>query len=276
MGYILRSDYKKIIQTDNLSQILGNDYSLLTSIEQMTETEVKSYLVQKYNIVDELRTMNLFSYYATYTSRDRIYLDGPVYSSTSTYAVHTLCVYNGIVYISIIAITTPESFNANHWYTLGQQYQAFYVDYVIGYSLYDYYTSYIVGDKVFYNGKNYTCTMANKGVTPSSSTQMWGTGTDDFVTGETLIGGSGRLMEGDTRNQQLVTYMTDIALYHLHSRIAPRNIPDLRVKRYDDSIAWLKQCAKGDDITADLPKIQPIQGMRNRYGSILPKQNNNF
>ena len=108
------------------------------------------------------------------------------------------------------------------------------------------------------------------------NTYYWGIGNAIFIPSEDLLFDGNAFVKGDNRNQQMVTYMTDVALYHLHSRIAPRNIPDLRVKRYDDAIAWLKQCAKGDDITANLPKIQPTQGMRNRYGSVLPKQNNNF
>jgi hypothetical protein len=81
---------------------------------------------------------------------------------------------------------------------------------------------------------------------------------------------------GDNRNAQVVNYMVDIVLYHIHSRIAPKNIPDLRVKRYDDAISWLKNCAKGDWITASIPLIQPKQGMRSRWGSRIPKQNNDY
>jgi hypothetical protein len=93
-----------------------------------------------------------------------------------------------------------------------------------------------------------------------------------------LGGGSlnGAWVKGDNRNQQMVNYLIDIILYHLHSRIAPRNIPELRVKRYDDAIAWLKQCAKGEFITGGLPLLQPRQGMRIRHGGSLQKQNNNY
>lgn len=79
---------------------------------------------------------------------------------------------------------------------------------------------------------------------------------------------------GDNRSQQMVTYLIDISLYHIHSRIAPNNIPELRVKRYDDAIAWLKKSAKGD-ITANITVNQPIQGRRIRYNS-NQKQNNGY
>lgn len=68
--------------------------------------------------------------------------------------------------------------------------------------------------------------------------------------------------------------LIDITLYHLHSRINPRNIPDLRKDRYDGNrdaqtlgaIGWLKQVAAGK-INADLPNIVPEQGLAMRYGT---------
>ena len=61
-------------------------------------------------------------------------------------------------------------------------------------------------------------------------------------------------------------FMVDIVLYHINSRVSPRNIPQIRMDRYDAAISWLKNVAKGDDITADIPVKQPKQGSRNRYG----------
>ncbi len=57
----------------------------------------------------------------------------------------------------------------------------------------------------------------------------------------------------------------DIALYHLHCRISPRNIPDLRVKRYENAKEWLKFCANGD-LTPKLTVKPEKAGMRIRYG----------
>jgi hypothetical protein len=78
-------------------------------------------------------------------------------------------------------------------------------------------------------------------------------------------------------------YLLDITLYHLHSRINPRNVPDLRKERYDGNsptqsggaIAFLKRVASGD-VTADLPQILPQQGMSIRYGSAVAKQTNSY
>lgn len=95
---------------------------------------------------------------------------------------------------------------------------------------------------------------------------------------------------GADRDQQMVAYVIDIALYHLHMRIAPKNIPELRTIRYmgkaEDrgilngsvvypsycALGWLQACAFGD-ITPKLAKIEPLQGTRIRYGGNPKKQN---
>jgi hypothetical protein len=50
MSYLITSDYKKQIQSDNLSQITGNDTSILNSAELTAIEETQSYLVQKYDL----------------------------------------------------------------------------------------------------------------------------------------------------------------------------------------------------------------------------------
>ena len=81
------------------------------------------------------------------------------------------------------------------------------------------------------------------------------------------------LNTGDDRDAQLVNYICDLTLFHLHSRISPRNIPELRVTRYDNAIAWLKMCAMGD-VTPKLLEYDIPQKVI-RWGS-QPKNQNNF
>lgn len=73
------------------------------------------------------------------------------------------------------------------------------------------------------------------------------------------------LKTGTNRDAQMLSVVVDIALYHLHSRIAPRNIPELRQSRYENALSWLKMCAFGD-ITPALTKLTPTSGMRIRFG----------
>lgn len=52
-------------------------------------------------------------------------------------------------------------------------------------------------------------------------------------------------LTGVNRNSFLVLRCVDLALYHLYSRVSPRNIPDLRRDRYTECIDWLKMINKG-------------------------------
>jgi phage gp36-like protein len=60
---------------------------------------------------------------------------------------------------------------------------------------------------------------------------------------------------GTDRNALLVMYAVDMLLYHLHSRINPNQIPDLRIERYNNAIEWLKAVAKGM-LSPALPAIE--------------------
>lgn len=62
-------------------------------------------------------------------------------------------------------------------------------------------------------------------------------------------------------SEMLKGHVVDIALYHLHAKINPRNIPEIRVQRRDDAVNWLKNVADSrKNVTA--PKILP----RRDYG----------
>lgn len=274
MAYLILSDYWRGIQKDLLTQIVSGEYSYLTQDEAASVAEAKSYLVQKYDTSVEFQDTKLYDYNTTYKGRQRFYLDATAYSVSSTYALHSLTLYNGYVYLNTSAITTPEDWNAAHWTQLGQRYAIYYIDTIN--PIFDFYTSYNVGDLVWYKDKTYTCIVDNTGYFPDANPYYWGTGTSYSIAGSQFPAGNGAFVYGDDRSAQLVLYISDILLYHIERRIAPQNIPDLRVKRYDDAINWLKNAAEGNTITAAIPLSQPNQGRRIRYGSRLPKQNNNF
>lgn len=274
MAYLILSDYWRGIQKDLLTQIISGEYSYLSQDEAASVAEAKSYLVQKYDTSVEFKATQLYDYNTIYYGRDRFYLDAAAYSSSSTYTLHSLALYNGYIYLNTSAITTPEAWNAAHWQQLGKQYAIYYID--TEFPIYDFYTSYNVGDTIWYKDNIYTAIVDNTGYFPDANPYYWGIPTPSTVDGNTFPSSNPRFVYGDNRSPQLVLYISDILLYHIERRIAPQNIPDLRVKRYDDAIAWLKHAAEGDIITAEIPLLQPNQGRRIRYGSRLPKQNNNF
>jgi len=294
MAYILTTDLKRLIQSDNLNQIIGNDTEILSTAIAVAETEVKSYLVQKYIIADEFISYKDFANPGTFYPKDRILLTAPTYNTGTIYTTGMICLYNSNVYAALNATTGP--FDSADWVLINPQYTKYYAIVPLTYTEFDYKKYYKVGDKVLYKGYKYTALQASQplsneqaiqfitydnlpylNVFPDDSergVQAWGTGVlATYV--DQVITNTAAFKVGDIRNQQLVNFCIDIALYHLHSRIAPRNIPELRVKRYDDAIEMLQQFAKGDKVTADLPKIQPASGMRVRYNSNV-KQINSY
>lgn len=77
------------------------------------------------------------------------------------------------------------------------------------------------------------------------------------------------------RNGLIVMYLCDIVLYHLHARISPDNIPELRKERYTNAKEWLEKAADGF-ISPLLPKKQDDDKIPLRYGSSIPKQNHYY
>jgi hypothetical protein len=197
-------------------------------------------------------------------------------------------VNNGNFYIC--TGTTTGAFDASKWTLIGAQYQIYFVQYP--FQPFDYSIQYVTGDQVFWKDKIYTAAFSTSLLSQNSALQygslqqlpmpnlapddvnqtQWINAVAYSVPANTQITDTTKWTTGDNRSQQLVTYLVDITLYHVHSRIAPRNIPDLRVKRYDDAIRWSKMAGRGE-ITANMPLIKPTQGSRIRYGGNVKNVN---
>lgn len=271
--YLFLQDYYKQIQGDNLNQILSNNDAVRYSSELATQAEMISYLVQKYSTDLEFTTTAEFSMTVIYKAANRVYLDAPPYSSSSTYAVTDLILQTGNVYRCTTTISVAEPFTISHWTLIGAQYELFFVTYPK--PVYDFYLPYTIGEQTFYKDKIYTCAVINCGILPDDPMHglyYWGIGISYSVSAGTPPTDITKWTMGDNRNQQIILYFIDIALYHLHSRIAPRNIPELRFDRYECAIKWLKSAGNGD-VTADLIRKQPTQGSRLRFGSNLKNKN---
>lgn len=67
------------------------------------------------------------------------------------------------------------------------------------------------------------------------------------------------IVRDDPRNPNVVAHMSRIALYHLHSIIAPTNVPETRRWAYEDSIQWLYNASKFK-INPQLPRRREKDG----------------
>ncbi len=289
MGYLYPTDYNKAIQDVSLQQIISGDRSLLSMGELFARELITSHLVQKYQIDQEFTETAVYNPAAIYKAANRVYLDAAAYNTLSTYNEGNLCLQGGKVYICIQDISIPETFTQSNWELIGNQYDLYFVSFprpVLNIQSY-----YKRGTQVFWKNHIYTAlsdtwtydhqTLLQFGRTvnipyrnyfpddSASGQKQWKDEGEYSVSGEDLLTA---FTKGDNRNQQMVQYAMDIMIYRIYSRVAPKNIPEVRVDNYNIALMWLKGATKGD-ITANLPKIQPPQGKRIRWGSNIKQQN---
>jgi hypothetical protein len=268
------------------------------------EAEAKSYLRQKYLLEQEFTDTLLYSKAKIYYTNQRFFVNADAYYAPSSYAVGDLVTYRDIttnnsllVYQCIQAV--PSNIvptNAAYWALLGSPNSIYTAQTYSGgvVPAFEYSSAYKLGDKVFWKNKVYTCRVPTSAITHEVALQYGfyqnlpqnNVAPDDTVNGLQYWGGgvaysvpagtpiiSNYFVADDNRDAQMVMMIIDVALFHLHSRIAPRNIPELRVKRYEAAVEWFRMCAEGK-ITPALPLIQPKQGNRIRFGGNVKNINN--
>lgn len=292
MAYLIDADYERLIQDVNVQQIISGNLSLKSKAELTALTEIKSYLVQKYDVAKEFTDTTAYNPIATYKGASRVYLSATFYNESSTYALNALVQKAGKVYKCTTAIGVAEQFTIANWQLLGALNDIFYA--IFPKPEFNLLTVYAVGDQVYWKDKTYTCRIATSSIDHATLIQYpttnsipytnvfpddvqsgvayWGVGVAYTVPANSILNTTYFTL-GDNRNQQMVSYALDCAIYHLYGRIPPGIVPELRVFRYKAVISWLINVAKNDDITADLPKLQPAQGARIRYGSVVKRTN---
>ncbi len=268
MSYFLRDkDYNGQIREVNLGQVQVDAESRRT-MELVAQAELTSYLSNRYECDVIFKPLLTFSVTDEYAWNDRIDLTGSTYSAANVYTNGTRVVYSGSVYeknattSGYVAGTLPT--NATYFTLLGVEG----IYYVTTPNSYKGRTVYVDTNQVKYNGNFYERNAYENtvsGILPDDTT-YWTLIENDTITVGTFPSDSTKWTFGDNRNQQIKTYLIDICLYHLHSNINPRNIPQLRIDRYQNAINWCKMVNRSE-ITADLPEILPVQGQVISYSS---------
>lgn len=277
MARLLRNtDYNRQIQEANLAQILQEDDTVRYYAEQAAQSEMISYLSQRYITSKIFTDTTEFDISTTYYGKNLIEYTEAEFSVQTTYVADDRVSYKGNIYKNILGCTGVLPTFATNWTKITEDKALYYAK--TPEVEYSHTTQYSQGDLVWYNDVVYTALVDTTGHLPTD-TSYWSAGAsysfDGIYPEDTAY-----WTKGDNRNQQIVMYLIDITLYHLHSRINPRNVPELRAVRYDGmnalqtggAIGWLKKIASGD-ITADLPVIIPEQGVSIRYGSVTKNTN---
>lgn len=283
MPRLLRNnDYGKLIQTDNLEQIISDNYNWLHEAEQAAQAEMISYMVQRYNTDKIFTDTTVFDIDATYYGKNLVEYTADAFDYATIYNTGDRVVYEDKIYEAkgaSPAYAGIEPTDTDYWEFICNDKTLFYAK--LPNQEWNATTKYAVGAEVWYNDIVYTCIVASQGNLPNENPEKWEAGITYSFDG-VLPTDTTKWTKGDNRNQQIVMYLIDITLYHIHARINPRNIPELRMVRYDGNnasqnggaIAWLKRVADGI-ITADLPSLIPTQGLSIQWGSNT-KNNNDY
>lgn len=302
-SFLFYGDFKKQIQDDNLQAIIGKDLTILESTQQAAIEECRSYLVQKYDVKKALQEILKYDPNATYNAGQTVYVDAEEYQASSTYTSGDWVTYSGVVYQATEDITEPEEWDSNKWVKIANQYAIYYA--IVPADDFNYKKVYAKDDTVFYKDSVYTCQLPSNildhqsllnigqaGVEPlqnvfpddpKNGVQYWGVG-EPYEVDSIPLSDTDYWKQGDNRDQKLLMVCIDIALFHLHTRISPRNIPELRTLRYSgkpedrisvynapikypeySALGWLQSCSRGE-LTPSMPINQPETGNRIRFG----------
>lgn len=71
---------------------------------------------------------------------------------------------------------------------------------------------------------------------------------------------------GTARNLDLVQIVTDMTIYYINKRVAPRSIPEIRLESYEEAKSWLKMVNRGQ-LNLGIDKINPSQTVPITYGT---------
>lgn len=306
--YLHNIDYSYSMQNSTFNQLLGNagtggrpvttlpasDFKVEYA-ESMAKDMIKSYTIQRWDIDEEFKDLNVWSYTASYSGGDRVILDYSTFTSSVDYATGSCTIYDSVAYLSLgNSATTSTPYENANWVNIGNQYDIYYAN--NPYVVYNENNDYVIGDVVYWKGHTYSATSKSfvmpsdlastyvrlenippKNVKPDSiyndSSQYWSDSGTYSISSETYVTDTTYWTKGDNRNRQIVMLMVDIALFYLHQRIQPDNMPKHRQASYDMAIKTLKMASNGV-ITLNMPEKQPIQGLKIRYSGNIRKNNN--
>lgn len=105
MRFLRLADYKKQIKTDNLLQIVEEDYTILLDVEQAAQSEMIGYLNQRYDTSLVFTDTQEFNIGSIYSTGNLVEYTAPNFSTATTYSTDDRVVYNNSIYKSVSGST---------------------------------------------------------------------------------------------------------------------------------------------------------------------------
>lgn len=296
--YLTKRDYLPVIQEEQLSYQILDEIEAGTRELEFAESwalgKIRAKIDDQYDLDFEFTDTLPYDPLKKYFGNERCVLDFPDWVSDTAYFENNCVVNNGIAY-RCINVNNDIVFDPFNWLILGKRYDIYYIplvnpifsldvqqrkgNYTAGY--------YRVDDIVWWNNRHFRCLIPTRfpdqeGIINYQTYRAWGhnnvfphypdensywkdEGAFEF-TGENPTSLSEVWRLGDNRNPLFIQAVVDLSLYLLHSRIAPMNIPALRVDRMKLTNEWLSNLSKGTE-TTPIQMLQPDQGENISWGS---------
>jgi hypothetical protein len=310
--YIHLNDYLPTIQSGQLNyQILdaleaGNKQRIFA--ESWAIGKIRGKLKDTFDLNAELTPTLPYDNEKQYYAGDRVIIDYDAWVAGTSYTAFKNCVIKDAIGYMCIVDTASTSFEQSEWVFLGKQFDIYYIPYpfpLFSLTLEEDNGAvqkgmYYVGDKVWWANHTYTClrdsliidqlTALNypnyksipfPNVFPNNTRNgkdQWKDEGEylitigDYPALSTAAFPNTTWILGDNRDPLFVQAIIDIALFRLHDRISPNNIPQLRTDNYWATMKWLEDVSDGKDST-DINYKQPPQGVSIAWGSSIKNQN---
>ena len=267
------TDYLKVTQSDNLRELIANNYSLWLYAEQVGQEEMRSKIQQRYDVAKIFTNTSLYDSTLVYYAKNLVVYTENEWVEGTAYTVGQRIKYKDKIYQCITNSTGYLPTNTTYWVYITDDKSLYYV--TLPEEEWSYLTSYSVGDVVWYENKTYTCVVANSNTKPDSSTAIWGSGTAHSISNKNpdiiyhaeiaytvgtkvscegvlyncILNSTGNIptnatfftalttppywTKGDNRNPLIVRYLLDITRYHFERSIPARNVSDLCKEAYN-------------------------------------------
>lgn len=274
--FLKDSDYLSIINFDDLDQLTEGDMNNLYVSEKKAIDRMRTKLVQRYDCDYELRVMTEYSASTNYKTGQRVLQALPetifyikTFSvwkiKTQYYTGDIVTDSDGYVFTALQDSIDVATTSTSYW------------DQLVNIpptnaptsTLWSSVTAYVVGNHVHDAEGNIYISIQNGTNKPVTDVLYW--------TPVTVTVNSTYWAEGDNRYSLFIELAMDMALYLLHARINPRNIPDLRIERNKEALDQLDRWASGTD-NAEVKELdaEAKEGYSITWQSATDKMNNYF
>lgn len=169
------NDYLRVSLSSEVRNLIENNYNQWLDAEQAAQVEMASYLNQRYIVSNIFTDTTIYDSIKTYSAKNLVQYTESEYNDLTAYVVGDRVVFDDYIYECYLAAQGISPENTDYWIKRVLNGTLYYV--TLPNNEWDKDTTYSSGDIVWYKNKNYTATVSNKNIEPTSNSGVWGSGT---------------------------------------------------------------------------------------------------